>query len=98
MPLEQILKDLFGVKDEELNKAIELQKEVGGHIGQILIQIGSITETQLVEALSKQFNIPLFNGERVEDEGLVAFLSDKLNYEFLIKRSEEHTSELQSLS
>jgi general secretion pathway protein E len=87
MSLEEILTNLFGVKEEELNKAHELQKELGGHIGQILIQIGSITESQLVEALSKQFNIPLFNSERVEDEGLVAYLNDKLNYEFLIKNN-----------
>ena len=83
----QLLKNLFGVKEEDLNKAIELQKEVGGRIGQILIQIGSITESQLIEALSNQFNIPLFNGERAEDEGLVAYLSDKLDYEFLIKNN-----------
>jgi hypothetical protein len=51
------------------------------------IQIGSITENQLVEALSKQFNIPLFNGERVEDEGLIVYLSDKLDHQFLIKNN-----------
>jgi len=88
MPLlGQLLKNLFGVKEEDLNKAIDLQKEIGGYIGQILIQIGSITENQLMEALSRQFHIPLFNGERVEDEGLVAYLSDRLDYEFLIKNN-----------
>ncbi|MEI9478240.1 MAG: GspE/PulE family protein [Deltaproteobacteria bacterium] len=85
MSLEQILKDRFGVKEEELNKAFELQKELGGHIGPILIQIGSITESQLIEALSQQLNIPLFNGEWIEDQALGAFLSDKLDYDFLIK-------------
>ena len=87
MSLEQILRELFAVKEEELKKAHELQKELGGNIGPILIQIGSITESQLVEALSQQFNIPLFNGERVEDEGFVASLKDKLDYEFLIKNN-----------
>jgi type II secretory ATPase GspE/PulE/Tfp pilus assembly ATPase PilB-like protein len=87
MPLEQILKDQFGVKDDELKKAHELQKELGGDIGRILIQIGSITESQFVEALSKQFDIPLYEGERVEDEGLIAYLSDKLNYDFVIKKN-----------
>jgi general secretion pathway protein E len=67
MTLGQVLKDQFGVKDEDLNKAFELQKEVGGDIGQILIQIGTITENQLIEALSQQFNIPLFNGGGVAD-------------------------------
>ena len=87
MSLEQILKDQFGVKEEEFNKAAELQKELGGDIGRILIQIGSITESQFLEALSKQFDIPLYKGERVEDEGLIAYLSDKLNYDFVIKKN-----------
>ena len=85
MSLEQILKDRFGVKEADLNKALELQKELGGHIGPILIQVGSITESQLIEAFSRQLNLPLFNGEWIEDEALVAFLSDKLDYDFLIK-------------
>ena len=87
MTLGQVLKEHFSVKDEDLNKAFELQKEVGGDIGQILIQIGTITENQLIEALSQQLNIPLFNGGGVEDEGLVAFLGDKLDYDFLIKNN-----------
>ena len=85
MSLEQILKDRFGVKEEEFNKAAELQKELGGHIGQILIKLGFITETQLIEALSQQLDIPLFNEGWIEDDTLVAYLSDKLDYDFLIK-------------
>jgi type II secretory ATPase GspE/PulE/Tfp pilus assembly ATPase PilB-like protein len=87
MLLEQILKDRFGLKEEEIHRALELQKELGGHIGQILIKLGSVTETQLIESLSQQLNIPLFNGEAIEDETLLAYLSDKLNYEFLIRNN-----------
>jgi general secretion pathway protein E len=87
MSLEQVLKDRFGVKEEEIYRASELQKELGGHIGQILIKLGSITETQLIEALSQQLDIPLFNGGAVEDESLLAYLSGKLDYEFLIKNN-----------
>ena len=87
MPLEQILKDLFGVKEEELHKAYELQKELGGNFGHILIQMGCITESQLIEAFSKEFNLPLFNGKIPEIENLVNYLSDKLNYDFLIKNN-----------
>jgi len=87
MALEQILKDRFGVKEEDLNRALEVQKELGGHIGQILIQIGCITESQYVEALSHQLDIPLFNGRALEDETLLAYLSEKLDCEFLIKNN-----------
>jgi len=87
MRLGEILKDRFGLKEEELSKALDLQKEVGGRIGQILIQSGSITESQLLEALSQQFDIPLFNGEWTEEEGLVPFLSERLDYYFLIRNN-----------
>jgi type II secretory ATPase GspE/PulE/Tfp pilus assembly ATPase PilB-like protein len=87
MFLGQILKDRFGVKEDEFNKAFELQKELGGHIGRLLLRLGSITESQLIEALSQELNIPLFNGEWEEDEALVAYLNDKLDYEFLIRNN-----------
>lgn len=85
MPLEEILKDIYGLKEEDLHKALKLQKELGGHIGQILVQIGSITEGQLLEALSRHLNIPLFRGEWAEDEALTAYLSNRLNYDFLVR-------------
>jgi general secretion pathway protein E len=87
MPLEEILKDTYGVKEEDLNKVLKLQKELGGHIGQILVQIGSITEGQLLEALSGHLHIPLFRGEWAEDEALTAYLSNKLSYDFLIRNN-----------
>jgi type II secretory ATPase GspE/PulE/Tfp pilus assembly ATPase PilB-like protein len=87
MNLGQVLKDHFSVKDEDLNKALELQKELGGDIGQILVQTGTITENQLIEALSRQLNIPLFNGGGGGDEGLTAFLDGKVDYDFLIKNN-----------
>lgn len=87
MPLEEILKDTYGVKEEDLHKALKLQKELGGHIGQILVQIGSITEGQLLEALSGHLNIPLFRGAWAEDEALTAYLSNKLSYDFLIRNN-----------
>lgn len=87
MLLGQILKDRFELKEEDLNKALDLQKEIRGRLGQILIQRGSITESQLMEALSHQFGIPLFNGEWTEDDGLFPFLSERLDYHFLIRNN-----------
>jgi general secretion pathway protein E len=87
MSLGQILKDSYGLKEDDLSKAINLQKDLGGDIGHILVQTGSITEGQLAEALSGYLNLPLFQGEWAEDETLVAYLSERLNYDFLIKNN-----------
>jgi len=87
MSLGQILKDSYGLKEEDLSKALKLQKDLGGDIGQILVQTGSITESQRMEALSLFLNIPLFQGEPREDDTLVAYLRERLNYDFLIKNS-----------
>jgi len=85
MSLGQILKDNYALKDEDISKALNLQKDLGGDIGRILVQTGSITENQLVEALSQYLDIPLFSGEWVEEESLVSYLCGKLDYNFLIK-------------
>jgi type II secretory ATPase GspE/PulE/Tfp pilus assembly ATPase PilB-like protein len=85
MSLGKILQDRYGFQDEELQKALNLQQELGGQIGQILIQIGSITESQLIEALSSHLNIPLFTDEWQEEETLRTYLNERLSYDFLIK-------------
>ncbi len=87
MRIGQILKESLGLKDDELNRALELQKELGGRIGQVLIQMGAITDTQLIEALSQQMDVPLYDGDRGEDETLTAFLADALDLDFLIRNS-----------
>jgi len=85
MSLGKILQDRYGFSDEELQKALNLQQELGGQIGQILIQIGCITENQLIEAMAAYLNIPLFDGEWEEDETLRTYLNERLSYDFLIK-------------
>jgi len=87
MSLEQILRDSYGLKEEDIGEALDLQKDLGGDIGRILVQTGSITENQLAEALSRYLDIPLFSGEWVEDETLAAYLAERLNYDFLIRNN-----------
>ncbi|MEN2986550.1 MAG: ATPase, T2SS/T4P/T4SS family [Thermodesulfovibrionaceae bacterium] len=76
MLIGQILKELYQIKDEDIEKALHIQKQVGGYIGQILIQLGIITETQLINALSKQLNIPIFNDENISVEEISEKIKD----------------------
>lgn len=89
MLLGQHLQELFGTKDAEVKKALEIQQQVGDRIGQILLQIGAITETQLIEALSHQLDLPLLDQEEQHrlTEDHLAFLKEKVDLEFLGKQN-----------
>ena len=56
--LSNILKDNFGISEDDLSEAQKIKCEKGGAFGEILIRKNLITETQLLEALSIQYDIP----------------------------------------
>jgi general secretion pathway protein E len=86
MLIGELLKNLYSVRDEDIIKALEIQKEVGGYIGQILIQTGAITESQLINALSEQLKLPIFNNENsMPAEEILSYLKDKLNIDFIVE-------------
>ena len=58
--LADILTTRFGVDAEALSAAERLKGEKGGHLGEILVQQKTISEAQLLEALSAQFEIPFW--------------------------------------
>ena len=59
-PLTQILKETFGVSEEDLKEAQKIKTEKGDPFGEILVAKKTITETQLLEALSIQYDIPFW--------------------------------------
>lgn len=74
----EILLEKGYIKIEELNYGLELQKKVGGYIGQILVREGIITEKQLLFALSEQLGLPIFNPDAYPDLIPVSDLDTKL--------------------
>lgn len=44
--------------EETIRRALEVQKSYGGKIGSLLLNMGAITEDQLLETLSEQLGIP----------------------------------------
>ncbi len=56
--LSDILKDNFGISEEDISEVQKIKKEKGGAFGEIVIRKNLITETQLLEALSIQHDIP----------------------------------------
>lgn len=84
MLIGQILKELYQISDDDIERALKIQKEVKNYLGQILIQLGVITENQLINALSKQLNIPVFNDEDLSIEEIPEKL-ENINLNFLIE-------------
>ncbi len=56
--LGQLLVNNKIITEDQLNKALELQKKDGGRVGSNLIKLGYLTEESLVEFLSKQHGVP----------------------------------------
>jgi MSHA biogenesis protein MshE len=56
--LGQILVQQKRITEEQLNVALEEQKQLGRRLGRVLVDKGVITEEQLAEALARQLNLP----------------------------------------
>ena len=68
IPLQQRLKEILLennlISEEDLNKAINLQKQRGGSLSQILIKMGFVKEEDLMLALSQGLGIPVLRLSR----------------------------------
>ncbi|RLB28211.1 MAG: type II secretion system protein GspE, partial [Deltaproteobacteria bacterium] len=63
----EILKEICSLSDDIFDEALEIQREKGGRIGEILIQKGAIGEGDLLKARGIQFGIPLWPTIATED-------------------------------
>jgi general secretion pathway protein E len=59
--LGQLLLRLNYIQPRDLEKALVIQQEVGGRLGNILVRAGSISESNLLEALKAQLQYPLID-------------------------------------
>jgi general secretion pathway protein E len=59
MRLGEILLDRGKIEAEDLERALELQRERGDKIGKILVDMGSIAQRDVLAALSDQLGVPL---------------------------------------
>ena len=63
----EILRDICGLSNESLEEALRIQKEKGDRIGEILVRQKAISDSDLLKALSIQFNIPFSSTLPIED-------------------------------
>ena len=58
--LSQIFRENLNISEEELKEAQRIKAEKGGDFGEILVTKKMITERQLLEALSIQYDMPFW--------------------------------------
>lgn len=56
--LDKILADMGYASDEHIRLALKRQRTQGGRLGENLVEMGFLTRRQLMEALSRQFQLP----------------------------------------
>ena len=54
------------ISQDDLNKAVELQKKDGGSLGLCLVRAGAISDNAYAEFLGKVYNLPVVNLEKLE--------------------------------
>ncbi len=60
---------------EQLEKALEEQKQSGGRIGEHLIRLGFVTEEDILDCLSQQYGVPSINLQHFEiDESIIRLI------------------------
>lgn len=69
MDLAHILKHRFELPEQALSDARHLQQEKGGRLGSILLERKAISETQLLEALGIQYELPFWPELPMENVG-----------------------------
>ena len=67
----EILLEKKYITQSELDEALVLQKEIGGKIGNVLLNSGIISESQLIETLSEQLYIPLFSELKLDTRDII---------------------------
>ena len=75
----EVLLDRHVITEKDLQKALTYQKEHGGLMGQILIQIGCVTEEEIALALTAQYGFPYLPLDNYEiDGGLTSIIPEEL--------------------
>ncbi|MCB9720648.1 MAG: hypothetical protein H6756_07210 [Candidatus Omnitrophica bacterium] len=69
-PLGELLIERGVINHEQLNLGIEKQKDIGGLLGEVLVELGFASERDIAQALTSQYGfpyLPLANYEIDED-------------------------------
>ena len=70
---------------EQLTAALDMQKNIGGSLGKILVWQGYISQKDIVIAMSQQLNIPPINLSKYQiDKALIELIPERIVKQYLI--------------
>jgi len=78
--LETLLLANNNCTQEDIDQAYSIQKEYGGTIGNILLNLGSISDKTLIETIAIQYNLDLFANEQIEKITRIAIKNIPLSF------------------
>ena len=83
--LQQILIDGKLITQEQLDRAMEIQKEKGGQLSQVMIDSGYISQQELMVSLSEHLGIPPINISKLNiSEEVASLLSKQVCRSYLV--------------
>jgi type IV pilus assembly protein PilB len=63
------------ISQDQLEKALEEQKQTGGRVGEHLVRLGYVTEEDILDCLSQQYGVPSINLRHFEiDESIIRLI------------------------
>jgi len=88
MPLRigELLTKAKLLTEEQLNRALDEQKQSGGRIGEHLIRLGYVSEEDILDCLSQQYGVPSINLQHFEiDESIIRLIPSDVarKYQFI---------------
>ncbi|MDR1042870.1 MAG: type II secretion system protein GspE, partial [Clostridiales Family XIII bacterium] len=90
-----LLKEYGYLDDDQLQRALEYQKSNNVRLGQAVIQLGFVTEAEVIEALSHKLGIPVINLETARvDTNVVSLIPRSLAEKNIAIAVEEHDGHL----
>lgn len=83
VPLKEKILKIFvekkRIKEADLEKALKIQREKGGSLSDILVDLGCISKSDLMEALSNELSIPPINLSRYKiDPNVIKLIPKKI--------------------
>jgi len=73
------------ITQEQLEKALELQKEKGGLLGEILVEHGMATEDQVITCIANQYGLPFLPLENYNiSHEVIELVSHEVVYKYNI--------------
>ncbi len=100
--LGQMLVEQGWITGEQLIRAIQSQRVVGGRIGTCLLEMDVLTEDRLLEALSDQLNVPAASIEelRTIDNGILDLIPSKVasRWQAIPFLADDHTVRVATLN